>query len=202
MLILLVLAFRSFVVAIKALVAILLSVAASFGVLVAVFQWGWLAGLIGVEAPLPLIPFLPIIMFAILFGLSMDYEVFILSRVRERISAGDTPAAATLDGLGRSAKVITAAAMIMIAVFGSFIAQVDPTIKMFGVGLAVAVLLDATIVRMVFVPAALALLDTRAWRLSPRLDRILPDLDIEGHRLTAMNNHTDTSTTDSTQRVV
>jgi RND superfamily putative drug exporter len=90
----------------------------------------------------------------------------------------------------------------MIAVFGSFIAQVDPTIKMFGVGLAVAVLLDATIVRMVFVPAALALLDTRAWRLSPRLDRILPDLDIEGHRLTAMNNHTDTSTTDSTQRVV
>jgi RND superfamily putative drug exporter len=184
MMVLLVLAFRSIVVAVKAVIAISLSVAASFGVLVAVFQWGWLADLIGVEAPLPLIPFLPIIMFAILFGLSMDYEVFILSRVRERIVAGDDPAAATLHGLGRSAKVITAAALIMIAVFGSFIAQPDPTIKMFGVGLAVAVLLDATIVRMVFVPAALAVLGTRAWRLSPRLDRILPDLDIEGHRLT------------------
>jgi putative drug exporter of the RND superfamily len=185
MTVLLVLAFRSIVVAIKAVIAILLSVAASFGVLVAVFQWGWLAELIGVEAPLPLIPFLPIIMFAILFGLSMDYEVFILSRVRERITAGDEPKHATLHGLGASAKVITAAALIMIAVFGSFVAQADPTIKMFGIGLATAVLIDATIVRMIFVPAALAVLGTRAWHLSPRLDRILPDLDIEGHQLTA-----------------
>jgi putative drug exporter of the RND superfamily len=183
MMLLLVLAFRSIVVAVKAVIAILLSVAASFGVLVAVFQWGWLAELVGVEGSLPLIPFLPIIMFAILFGLSMDYEVFILSRVRERITAGDDPTAAALHGLGRSAKVISAAALIMIAVFGSFIAQPDPTIKMFGVGLAVAVLLDATVVRMVFVPAALALLGARAWRLPPRLDRVLPDLDIEGHRL-------------------
>jgi RND superfamily putative drug exporter len=125
----------------------------------------------------------------------MDYEVFILSRVRERITAGDDPAAATLHGLGRSAKVITAAALIMIAVFGSFIAQPDPTIKMFGVGLAVAVLLDATIVRMVFVPAALAVLGARAWRLSPRLDRILPDLDIEGHRL---SQHADEPLPEST----
>jgi putative drug exporter of the RND superfamily len=183
MLVLLVLAFRSVIIALKAVIAILLSVAASFGVLVAVFQWGWLAGLIGVEESLPLIPFLPIIMFAILFGLSMDYEVFILSRVRERISAGDSAREATLHGLGVSAKVITAAALIMIAVFGSFVAQVDATIKMFGLGLATAVLLDATIVRMVFVPAALAVLGERAWRLSPRLDRLIPDLDIEGHRL-------------------
>jgi RND superfamily putative drug exporter len=184
MLLLLVLAFRSIVVAIKAVIAILLSVAASFGALVAVFQWGWFADLIGVEAPLPLIPFLPVVMFAILFGLSMDYEVFILSRVRERITSGDDPVSATLLGLGASARVITAAALIMIAVFGSFVAQVDPTIKMFGIGMATAVLLDATVVRMVFVPAALAVLGRRAWHLSPRLDRILPDLDIEGHRLT------------------
>jgi RND superfamily putative drug exporter len=184
MLLLLVLAFRSIVVAIKAVIAILLSVAASFGALVAVFQWGWFADLIGVEAPLPLIPFLPVVMFAILFGLSMDYEVFILSRVRERITSGDDPVSATLLGLGASARVITAAALIMIAVFGSFVAQVDPTIKMFGIGMATAVLLDATVVRMVFVPAALAVLERRAWHLSPRLDRILPDLDIEGHRLT------------------
>jgi RND superfamily putative drug exporter len=184
MLLLLVLAFRSIVVAIKAVIAILLSVAASFGALVAVFQWGWFADLIGVEAPLPLIPFLPVVMFAILFGLSMDYEVFILSRVRERITSGDDPLSATLLGLGASARVITAAALIMIAVFGSFVAQVDPTIKMFGIGMATAVLLDATVVRMVFVPAALAVLGRRAWHLSPRLDRILPDLDIEGHRLT------------------
>ncbi len=189
MMVILVLAFRSVVIAIKAVVAILLSVAASFGVLVAVFQWGWLAGLIGVEETLPIIPFLPIIMFAILFGLSMDYEVFILSRVRERITAGDGAAVATLHGLGVSAKVITAAALIMIAVFGSFIAQVDPTIKMFGLGLAVAVLLDATIVRMVFVPAALALLGERAWRLPKVLDRIVPDLDIEGHRLAVELEH-------------
>ena len=185
MMLLLVLAFRSIVVAMKAVMAILLSVAASFGALVAVFQWGWFAGLIGVEAPLPLIPFLPVVMFAILFGLSMDYEVFILSRVRERVTSGDDPVSATLLGLGASARVITAAALIMIAVFGSFVAQVDPTIKMFGIGMATAVLLDATVVRMVFVPAALAVLGRRAWHLSPRLDRILPDLDIEGHRLTS-----------------
>jgi RND superfamily putative drug exporter len=185
MMLLLVLAFRSIVVAMKAVMAILLSVAASFGALVAVFQWGWFAGLIGVEAPLPLIPFLPVVMFAILFGLSMDYEVFILSRVRERVTSGDDPVSATLLGLGASARVITAAALIMIAVFGSFVAQVDPTIKMFGIGMATAVLLDATVVRMVFVPAALAVLGRRAWYLSPRLDRILPDLDREGHRLTS-----------------
>jgi len=112
--------------------------------------------------------------------------VFIENHVRERITAGGEPARATLHGLGVSAKVTTAAALIMIAVFGSFVAQADPTIKMFGVGLATAVLIDATIVRMIVVPAALAVLGAGAWRLSPRLDRILPDLDIEGHRLAAL----------------
>jgi RND superfamily putative drug exporter len=183
MVVLLVLAFRSLVIAAKAVAAILLSVGASFGVLVAVFQWGWLAGLIGVDEQIPIISFLPIIMFAILFGLSMDYEVFILSRVKERVTAGDPTDAAVLTGLGSSARVITAAALIMIAVFGSFVFQTDPTIKMFGLGLAVAVLLDATVVRMVFVPAALKLLGDRAWRLPGALDRFVPDLDIEGHRL-------------------
>jgi putative drug exporter of the RND superfamily len=183
MLVLLVLAFRSIVIALKAVIAILLSVGASFGVLVAVFQWGWLAKLIGVDASLPIVSFLPVIMFAILFGLSMDYEVFILSRVKERITAGDGASDSVLHGLGVSARVITAAALIMIAVFGSFVGQTDPTIKMFGVGLAAAVFLDATIVRMVFVPAALTLLGTRAWQLPSWLDRFVPDLDIEGHKL-------------------
>jgi putative drug exporter of the RND superfamily len=183
MLVLLVLAFRSIKIAVKAVVAIMLSVGASFGVLVAVFQWGWLGKLIGVHASLPIISFLPVIMFAILFGLSMDYEVFILSRVKERIAVGDDASGAVLHGLGVSARVITAAALIMIAVFGSFVGQTDPTIKMFGVGLAAAVFLDATIVRMVFVPAALTLLGTRAWKLPAWLDKIVPDLDIEGHKL-------------------
>jgi RND superfamily putative drug exporter len=180
---LLLMVFRSVVVPIKAAIAILLSIASSFGVLVAIFQWGWLKGLVGLEETVPIIAFIPIIMFAILFGLSMDYEVFIMSRIREDFVRTGQPRHAVLTGLTSSARVITAAALIMISVFGSFVLGDDPIIKMFGIGLSVAVLLDATVVRMVIVPAVMALLDRRAWWLPAWLDRRLPNLDVEGEHL-------------------
>jgi putative drug exporter of the RND superfamily len=157
----------------------------SFGVLVAVFQWGWLKDVIGLEETVPIVSFLPMIMFAILFGLSMDYEVFILSRVREDYIRTGQGRASVLTGLTSSARVITAAALIMISVFASFVLGDDPIIKMFGVGLSVAVLLDATIVRMVLVPATMALLDSANWWMPRWLDRLLPNVDIEGERLLA-----------------
>jgi len=184
-LLLLLAAFRSVLVPIKAALAILLSIGSSFGVLVAVFQWGWLKDLIGLHETVPIISFLPIMMFAILFGLSMDYEVFIMSRVREDYVRTGQARRSVLTGLTSSARVITAAALIMISVFGSFVLGVDPIIKMFGVGLSVAVLLDATVVRMLIVPSVMALLDRRAWWLPKWLDRALPDLDVEGEHLIA-----------------
>ncbi|NLV54630.1 MAG: MMPL family transporter [Acidimicrobiales bacterium] len=188
---LLLLVFRSLLVPIKAAIAILLSIAASFGVLVAIFQWGWLMGLIGLEETVPIISFLPLLMFAILFGLSMDYEVFILSRIREDYVRGGDARHAVLTGLTSSARVITAAALIMISVFGSFILGDNPIIKMFGVGFATAVLLDATIVRMIIVPSTMALFGERAWRLPAWLDRLLPDLDVEGEHLIEQLEHED-----------
>jgi RND superfamily putative drug exporter len=180
---LLLVVFRSVVVPIKAALAILLSIASSFGVLVAIFQWGWLADLVGLEGSVPIISFLPMLMFAVLFGLSMDYEVFILSRIREEYVRTGQPRPSVLTGLTSSARVITAAALIMISVFGSFVLMPDPTTKMFGIGFSVAVLLDATVVRMLIVPAVMALFDRRAWWLPAWLDRILPDLDVEGQHL-------------------
>jgi RND superfamily putative drug exporter len=182
-LLLLMIVFRSLIVPIKAAIAILLSIASSFGVLVAIFQWGWLSGLVGLEETIPIISFLPIIMFAILFGLSMDYEVFIMSRVREDYVRTGQARGSVLSGLTSSARVITAAALIMISVFGSFVLGDDPTIKMFGIGLSAAVFLDATVVRMMLVPAVMALLDRKAWYLPTWLDRLLPDLDVEGEHL-------------------
>ncbi len=169
----------------KAAIAILLSIASSFGVLVAIFQWGWVKDVVGLEETVPIISFLPMIMFAILFGLSMDYEVFILSRMREDYVRTGNGKLSVLTGLTSSARVITAAALIMISVFASFVLGDDPIIKMFGVGLAVAVLLDATVVRMVIVPATMALLDRANWWLPRWLDRLLPNLDIEGEHLLA-----------------
>ena len=131
--------------------------------LVAIFQWGWLKDLIGLDTTVPIISFLPLAMFAILFGLSMDYEVFIMSRIREDYSKTKDAKGSVLTGLSASARVITAAAIIMISVFGSFVLGDDPTIKMFGIGLAAAVFLDATVVRMIIVPAVLTLLGDRAW---------------------------------------
>jgi putative drug exporter of the RND superfamily len=182
---LLMVVFRSVLLPIKAAIAILLSIVSSFGVLVGVFQWGWLKDVIGLEETVPIVSFLPMIMFAILFGLSMDYEVFILSRVREDYIRTGNARSSVLSGLTSSARVITAAALIMTSVFASFVLGDDTIIKMFGVGLSVAVLLDATIVRMVLVPATMALLDSANWWMPRWLDRLLPNVDIEGERLLA-----------------
>ena len=181
--------FRSLLVPVKAAIAILLSIAASFGVLVAIFQWGWLKGAIGLEETVPIISFLPLLMFAILFGLSMDYEVFILSRIREDYVRTGDARGSVLSGLTSSARVITAAALIMISVFASFVLGDDPIIKMFGIGFATAVLLDATVVRMIVVPATMALFGDAAWRLPAWLDRLLPDLDVEGEHLIEALDH-------------
>jgi RND superfamily putative drug exporter len=175
--------FRSVLVPLKAAVAILISIGAAFGVVVAIFQWGWLKDLVGVQETVPIIAFLPMMMFAILFGLSMDYEVFILSRIREEWVHTRRAHTSVLTGLASSARVITAAALIMVSVFASFVLGDDPTIKMFGIGLSAAVLLDATVVRMVIVPATMSLLDKAAWWLPRWLDRLLPNLDVEGERL-------------------
>jgi RND superfamily putative drug exporter len=180
---LLTIVFRSILVPIKAAVAILISIASAFGVVVAIFQWGWLKGVVGIEEALPIVSFLPMMMFAILFGLSMDYEVFILSRIREEYSRTGDARGSVLTGLTSSARVITAAALIMISVFAAFVLGDEPVIKMFGIGLSVAVLLDATVVRMVLVPAVMTLLDRAAWWLPRWLDRALPNLDVEGEQL-------------------
>jgi len=164
-------------------------------VLVAVFQWGWLQQLVGLHESVPIISFLPTMMFAILFGLSMDYEVFILSRVREDYAHTGHARDSVLTGLTSSARVITSAALIMISVFASFILGADPVIKMFGLGLSAAVFLDATVVRMVIVPATLALLDNAAWWLPAWLHRLLPNVDIEGQHLLATLNRTQPLTT-------
>ncbi|MEY3617579.1 MAG: hypothetical protein RL726_277 [Actinomycetota bacterium] len=173
--------FRSLLVPLKAVVMNLLSIGAAYGIVVAIFQWGWGADLIGIGAPGPIDPFIPMMLFAIVFGLSMDYEVFLLSRMKEEFDRTGDNATAVADGLAATARVITAAALIMVAVFGSFVAGDDRTVKLFGMGLAVAVLIDATLVRMVLVPATMELLGARNWWIPKWLDRVLPKIDVEGH---------------------
>ncbi|MCW2704634.1 MAG: rane transport protein [Blastococcus sp.] len=182
-LILLLLVFRSILVPIKAAVGFLLSVGASFGAVVAVFQWGWLSGLLGVPATGPVISFLPVILMAVLFGLAMDYEVFLVSRMREEYVHGAAPRAAVVTGARHAARVVVAAALIMFSVFASFVTIEDVIVKAIAFGLAVGILVDAFLVRMTLVPAVLALLGRSAWWLPRWLDRILPDLDVEGARL-------------------
>jgi RND superfamily putative drug exporter len=177
---LLMMVFRSLLVPLKAVIMNLLSIGGAYGVIVAVFQWGWGADLLGIATG-PVEPFLPMMMFAIVFGLSMDYEVFLLSRVREEYDRTGDPVNSVADGLAATARVITAAAAIMVVVFGSFMLEDNRVIKMFGMGLAVAVLLDATLVRMLLVPATMELLGAKNWWLPKWLDRILPRLNIEGH---------------------
>jgi putative drug exporter of the RND superfamily len=178
--VLLTIVFRSVLVPLKAALLNLLSIGAAYGVMVAVFQWGWGKDLIGLEGPVPIIPFIPMFMFAILFGLSMDYEVFLLSRVREEYVATGDNQRAVIHGIASTARVITSAAIIMISVFVAFALGDDPSIKMFGIGLAVAVLVDATVVRLLLVPASMKLLGDANWWLPAWLDRILPTVDIEG----------------------
>jgi RND superfamily putative drug exporter len=177
---LLMVVFRSILVPLKAALMNLLSIAAAYGVLVAVFQWGWGASLIGLHSTMPINPFLPLIMFAILFGLSMDYEVFLLSRIREEYVASGDNHEAVVHGLSSTARVITSAALIMISVFGAFVLGDDPNGKLFGVGLAVAVLIDATLVRMVLVPSTMELLGDKNWWIPKWLNKILPKISVEG----------------------
>ncbi len=172
--------FRSLLVPLKAALLNLLSIGAAYGVLVMVFQWGWGKGLIGLESTVPIVSFIPLFMFAILFGLSMDYEVFLLSRVREEYLVTGDNDASVIHGIATTARVITSAALIMIAVFLGFVLGEDPTIKMFGLGLATAIFVDATIVRMILVPASMKLMGDANWWLPGWLDRILPTIDIEG----------------------
>ncbi|MGH9216242.1 MAG: MMPL family transporter, partial [Acidimicrobiales bacterium] len=177
---LLMMVFRSVAVPLKAAAMNLLSIGAAYGVIVAVFQWGWLKGLIGVEETVPIVSFMPMMLFAILFGLSMDYEVFLLSRVREEYLHRRNNDVAVVEGISATARVITSAALIMISVFAAFVLGDDPIIKMFGLGLATAVFIDATIVRIVLVPATMKLLGDWNWWLPGWLDRRLPNLDVEG----------------------
>ncbi len=177
---LLMVVFRSILVPLKAAIMNLLSIGAAYGVVVAVFQWGWAKGLVGIDSAVPINPFVPMIMFAILFGLSMDYEVFLLSRVREEFLRTGDSHTSVVDGLASTARVITSAALIMISVFLAFVATDDVTVKMFGLGLATAVFIDATLVRMVLVPSTMSLLGSANWWLPRWLDRILPHMDLEG----------------------
>jgi RND superfamily putative drug exporter len=180
--VLLMLVFRSLLVPLKAVIMNLLSLAAAFGIVTAIFQWGWGGDLLGIE-PAPIEPFVPMMMFAIVFGLSMDYEVFLLSRIREEFVRTGDSRESVADGLALTARVITAAAAIMVVVFGSFIGESDRLVKLFGVGLASAVLVDATIVRMLLVPATMELLGDANWWLPKWLDRLLPKISVEGQAL-------------------
>jgi RND superfamily putative drug exporter len=175
--------FRSLVVPIKAVLGYVLSVLAALGAVTFVFEDGHLDGLFGVAAAGPILSFLPILLIGGLFGLAMDYEVFLVARMQEEFGHSDDARAAVVDGYTRSAKVVTSAAIIMISVFASFIFTPDPITKSLGFCLAIGVLIDAFIVRMTMVPAAMTLFDRSAWWLPRRLKHALPDLDIEGNRL-------------------
>lgn len=177
---LLILSFRTVVVPAQAAIMNLLSIGASYGVLTAVFQYGWLSGVIGLDGPVPIVSYVPLFMFAILFGLSMDYEVFLVSQIQEHVHAGEDNKSSVVSGLLTSARVITAAALIMVFVFGSFVLNGDPTIKQFGVGLAVAVALDSTVVRCLLVPSLMVLMGKVNWWIPGWLDRLLPHVSIEG----------------------
>ena len=177
---LLVLAFRSVVIPPQAALMNILSIGASYGVLTAIFQFGWFSSLIGLPGEVPVVSYVPLFMFAILFGLSMDYEVFLVSQIEEHVHAGDDNKTSVVRGLVTSARVITAAAAIMVFVFGSFVLNGDPTVKQFGIGLAVAVILDATVVRCLLVPALMILMGKINWYMPRWVDRLVPRLSIEG----------------------
>ncbi|MEU4352549.1 MMPL family transporter [Streptomyces sp. NPDC023838] len=182
---LLMVVFRSVLVPLKAALGFLLSVVAALGAVVAVFQWGWLGGLFGVENPGPIMSMMPIFMVGVVFGLAMDYEVFLVTRMREAFVHGERPGQAIVTGFRHGARVVTAAAVIMIAVFSGFIGASDQMIKMIGFALAIAVFFDAFVVRMAIVPAVLALLGAKAWWLPGWLNKILPNVDVEGEGLKA-----------------
>jgi RND superfamily putative drug exporter len=178
--IVLMVAFRSLLVPIKAAAMNLLSVAAAYGVVTAVFQLGWGSSLIGLDHAIPIVSFVPLLMFAILFGLSMDYEVFLLTQMREHFQEYGDERRAVVEGLANTGRVITSAAAIMVCVFTSFVLSGNPVVKEFGVGLAVAIAIDSTLVRCLLVPAVMVLLGKRVWWMPRWLDRVLPHISIEG----------------------
>ncbi|AKG46414.1 membrane protein [Streptomyces xiamenensis] len=180
---LLILVFRSLLVPLKAALGFLLSVLAALGAVVAVFQWGWLGGLFGVEETGPVMSLMPIFLVGVVFGLAMDYEVFLVTRMREAYVHGQSPGEAVVTGFRHGARVVTAAAIIMISVFAGFVGSTEPMVKMIGLGLAIAVFFDAFVVRMTLVPAVLGLLGRSAWWLPSWLERALPDVDVEGEKL-------------------
>jgi RND superfamily putative drug exporter len=177
-------AFRSVVIATKAAILNILSIGAAYGVIVAIFQWGWGKSLIGLQSTLPVPAYVPMLVFCIVFGLSMDYEVFLLSRVHEAwLDTGDAHRAVAI-GIGATARVITTAAAIMVVVFTSFVINPDPTVKMLAIGMAFAVLIDASLVRMCLVPSIMSLLGSRAWWMPRWLEPVIPHLDLEGSTAT------------------
>jgi putative drug exporter of the RND superfamily len=177
---LLMLAFRSIAIPLKAGIMNLVSIGASFGVVTFVFQEGHGASLVGLSGAVPIVSFVPLMMFAILFGLSMDYEVFLMSHMQEHYRQSRDNHEAVVDGLAATARVITSAALIMVCVFASFILNGDPTVKQFGVGLSVAIAVDATVVRCLLVPAVMTMMGDSNWWMPRRLDRALPHISIEG----------------------
>ena len=184
-LVLLLLIFRSIVVPVIAAVGFLLSIGVAFGAVVAVYQWGWLSGLFGVDTPAPVISFLPILLIGVLFGLAMDYQVFMVSGMREAYVHGADAKRAVVSGFTAGSRVVTAAGIIMASVFAGFILAPDTVIASIGFALAIGVLVDAFVVRMTLTPAAMTLLGKTAWYLPRWLDRVLPNIDIEGERLLA-----------------
>ena len=194
--IVLLVAFRSLLVPVKAAAMNLLSVAAAYGVVTAVFQLGWGASLIGLDHAIPIVSFVPLLMFAILFGLSMDYEVFLLTQMREHYEEYGDERRAVVEGLANTGRVITSAAAIMVCVFTSFVLSGNPVVKEFGVGLAVAIAIDSTLVRCLLVPAVMVLLGKRAWWLPRWLDRVIPHVSIEGEEYFAKKDAAKDSTRD------
>ncbi|MEU6183140.1 MMPL family transporter [Streptomyces coeruleorubidus] len=188
---LLIVVFRSILVPLKAALGFLLSVTAALGAVVAVFQWGWLADLMGVEQTGPVMSMMPIFMVGVVFGLAMDYEVFLVTRMREAYVHGEKAGQAVVTGFRHGARVVTAAAVIMMAVFAGFIGSSESMVKMIGFGLAIAVFFDAFVVRMAIVPAVLALLGRKAWWLPKWLDRALPNVDVEGTGLRSASERGD-----------
>jgi RND superfamily putative drug exporter len=178
---LLMIVFRSLLVPLKAVIMNILSIGAAYGVVIALFQWGWGAGFVGIPPGGPIEPFIPMMLFAIVFGLSMDYEVFLLSRMKEEYEESGDAVNSVAAGLASTARVITAAAAIMVVVFGSFLLENERSIKIFGSGLAAAVFLDATLVRMLLVPATMQLLGDKNWWIPKWLDRLLPQITVEQH---------------------
>jgi RND superfamily putative drug exporter len=178
---LLMVAFRSIWIPLASAVFNLLSIAAAYGVVTAVFQQGVGASILGIDSGIPIVSFIPVMMFAILFGLSMDYNVFLLSRIHEAYNEGDRPRESVIHGMARIGKVVLFAGLIMASVFSAFVTTDDVISKMFGLGLGLAILIDVTIVRLVIAPAVVTLLGDKAWWFPAWLDRILPNVSLEGH---------------------